>query len=46
MTNNTDESRKLALHYMQTLIDVARESFIILDSNLRVVFANPPAPNR
>lgn len=35
------ESRKLALHYMETLVDVARESFLILDSDLRVVSANP-----
>ena len=31
----------LALHYMATLVDVARESFLILDSNLRVLSANP-----
>ena len=36
-----NESRKLALHYMETLVDVARESFLILDSDLRVVSANP-----
>ncbi|MDP3973691.1 MAG: PAS domain-containing protein [Candidatus Daviesbacteria bacterium] len=36
-----DESKKLALHYMQTLVDVARESFLILDSDLRVISANP-----
>lgn len=35
------EAKKLALHYMQTLVDVARESFLILDSNMRVVSANP-----
>jgi PAS domain-containing protein len=35
------ESQKLALHYMQTLVDVAREAFLILDSKLRVVEANP-----
>src|SRR3989344_261953 len=34
------ESQKLALHYMETLVDVARESFLILDSDLRVVSAN------
>ena len=34
------ESRELALHYMETLVDVARESFLILDPNLRVVMAN------
>jgi len=35
------ESKELALHYMQTLVDVARESFLILDSNIRVISANP-----
>ncbi len=35
------ESQKLALHYMETLVDVARESFLILDPNLRVISANP-----
>jgi len=35
------ESKELALHYMQTLVDVARESFLILDAELRVVSANP-----
>jgi two-component system CheB/CheR fusion protein len=34
-------SRELALHYMETLVDVARESFLILDSNIRVISANP-----
>ena len=31
----------MALHYMKTLVDVARESFLILDAELRVVQANP-----
>jgi hypothetical protein len=35
------ESQKLALHYMKTLVDVALESFLILDSKLRVISANP-----
>ena len=35
------ESKELALHYMETLVDVARESFLILDSRLRVISANP-----
>ncbi len=35
------ESQELALHYMKTLVEVARESFLILDSDLRVVSANP-----
>lgn len=40
-TNGSKESQELALHYMKTLVEVARESFLILDSNLRVVSANP-----
>ena len=35
------EDKKVALHYMKTLVDVARESFLILDSNLKVLSANP-----
>lgn len=35
------ESKELAIHYMKTLVDVARESFLILDADLRVVEANP-----
>lgn len=35
------ESKELALHYMKTLVDVARESFLILNPDLRVVEANP-----
>src|SRR3989344_5547557 len=35
------ESKELALHYMKTLVDVARESFLILDANLTVISANP-----
>lgn len=35
------DSKEQALHYMKTLVDVARESFLILDSDLRVVEANP-----
>jgi nitrogen-specific signal transduction histidine kinase len=34
------ESKKLALHYMKTLVDVAREAFLILDAKLRVIEAN------
>ena len=34
------ESQKVALHYMETLVDVARESFLILDANLKVISAN------
>lgn len=35
------ESKELALHYMATLVDVARESFLILDAGLRVIAGNP-----
>jgi len=35
------ESEDLALHYMKTLVEVARESFLILNAELRVVAANP-----
>lgn len=35
------DSKELALKYMGTLVDVARESFLILDSKLRVISANP-----
>ena len=38
--NATEESKELALHYMKTLVEVARESFLILDHNLRVISAN------
>lgn len=37
----TEKSKELALHYMKTLVEVARECFLILDSNLRVISANP-----
>jgi len=42
MENNKGlkESKELALHYMATIVDVARESFLILDSNLRIISAN------
>jgi len=35
------KSTQLALHYMAVLVDVARESFLILDPKLRVISANP-----
>jgi len=35
------ESRELALHYMETLTEVARESFLILDAKLKVISVNP-----
>lgn len=34
------ESRELAFKYMEILVDVARESFLILDSDLTVISAN------
>lgn len=37
---NKNDSRELALHYMVTLVDVARESFLILDASLQVISAN------
>ncbi len=39
--NEPAGAKKMALHYMETLISVARESFLILDSDLKVLFANP-----
>jgi len=39
--NRSKEPRKLAMHYMETLVDVARESFLILDSNFKVISCNP-----
>lgn len=33
--------RELVLHYMKTLVDVARESILILDFNFKVLSANP-----
>ena len=41
MTNTIKDSKELALHYMAALVDVAREAFLILDSQLRVASANP-----
>lgn len=37
----SQESKDQALHYFKTLVEVARESFLILDSDLRVITANP-----
>lgn len=41
MTENTQEAKEIALHYMKTLVDVAREPFLILDAKLKVISANP-----
>src|SRR3989344_5878091 len=38
--NGLEESKKLALHYMKTLVEVAREAFLILDADIRVISAN------
>ena len=38
--NGLEESKKLTLHYMKTLVEVAREAFLILDADLRVISAN------
>jgi len=38
---NTKESKELALRYMTTLVEIARESFLILDSEIRVIMGNP-----
>jgi nitrogen-specific signal transduction histidine kinase len=38
--NEKHDSKEVALHYMKTLVDVARESFLILDADLKVVSAN------
>ena len=35
-----EESKQVALHYFETLVDVARESFLILNSDIRVISAN------
>ena len=35
------KQQKIALHYMETLVDVARESFLILNADLKVISANP-----
>jgi len=42
MENNnlTKKDQEAALHYMKTLVDVAREAFLILDSDLEVISGN------
>jgi hypothetical protein len=35
------KSKKLAVHYMETLVEVARECFLILGADLKVIAANP-----
>ena len=38
--NKLNKDKKTALHYMDTLVDVVRESFLILDDDLKVLAAN------
>lgn len=40
-TKITKDELGLALYYMKTLVEVARESFLILTANLNVISANP-----
>ena len=35
-----EDERKKVLHYIETLVEVAREPFLILDKNLKVIIAN------
>jgi len=37
---NLEDPKKTALHYMTTLVEVAREAFLIMDADLRVISAN------
>ena len=39
--SKTKELKEQAFYYMTTLIEAARESFLILDADLRVLSANP-----
>lgn len=39
--DSSKDTKEEALHYMKTLVDVARESFLILDADLRVIEGNP-----
>jgi len=44
MENNKSiakDDKAVAMHYMKTLVDVARESFLILDADFEVISANP-----
>lgn len=36
-----NESKEYAIHYMEALVDIARESFLILDPKLKIISANP-----
>ena len=36
-----NKEKELALHYMKSLVGVARESFLIFDPDLQVISANP-----
>jgi hypothetical protein len=39
--DNLEKSREIILEYIKALTDVARESFLVLNSNLRIIKANP-----
>lgn len=39
--DSSNDTKEQAFHYMKTLVDVARESFLILDADLRVISGNP-----
>ena len=39
-TSTAKDDKALALHYMETLVEVSRESFLILDRTFRVISAN------
>lgn len=41
LSTENKQSKEIVLHSMKMLVEVARESFLILDSDLRVVLANP-----
>jgi len=37
---STEDTRQTALHYIEDVIDILRECFLVLDSNLKVIAAN------
>ena len=39
-SGSQNDSKELALHYMKTLVEVAREAFLILNADLEVIVAN------
>lgn len=38
--NGFEQSKKFCLHYMETIADIARESFLILDPDFKVISGN------